>query len=203
VIVSLRGVLAAADADRVVLESGGLGYGVLVPGRLASSLSRRVGDEIFLHTYLHVRDDALQLFGFESPRERRFFVTLIGVSGVGPKVALAILSAYSVADLETAVVRGDDKRFESIPGIGRKLAQRLVIELKDKVGVELEPVPASMSSDGGAAGADPFLQARVALQNLGLPLREAEAALQGAPEGADLEELVRYALTKKSTSRTP
>ena len=139
-IVSLRGVVADADADRVVIEAGGLGYGVLVPGRLASALSRRVGDEVFVHTYLHVRDDALQLFGFESARERRFFVTLIGVSGVGPKVALAILSAYSVADLETAVVRGDDKRFESIPGIGRKLAQRLVIELKDKVGVELDAV---------------------------------------------------------------
>ena len=200
-IVSLRGVVADADADRVVIEAGGLGYGVLVPGRLASALSRRVGDEVFVHTYLHVRDDALQLFGFESARERRFFVTLIGVSGVGPKVALAILSAYSVADLETAIVRGDDKRFESIPGIGRKLAQRLVIELKDKVGVELEPSPAA----GGAAvaGADPFLQARVALQNLGLPLREAEAALQGAPEGAPLEELVRYALTRKGTDVRP
>jgi len=140
-IASLRGVLAGADPDKVVIETGGVGYGVLVPGRLASGLSRRVGDEVFLHTYLHVRDDALQLFGFESPRERRFFVTLIGVSGVGPKVALAILSAYSVSDLETAVVRGDDKRFESIPGIGRKLAQRLVIELKDKVGVELDSAP--------------------------------------------------------------
>jgi Holliday junction DNA helicase RuvA len=196
-IVSLRGVVADADADRVVIETGGLGYGVLVPGRLASALSRRVGDEVFVHTYLYVRDDALQLFGFESPRERRFFVTLIGVSGVGPKVALAILSAYSVSDLETAVVRGDDKRFESISGIGRKLAQRLVIELKDKVGVELETSPALPSDGAAAAGADPFLQARVALQNLGLPLREAEAALQGAPEGASLEELVRYALTKK------
>jgi len=199
-IVSLRGVLAGADVDKVVIEAGGLGYGVLVPGRLAAALSRRVGDEVFVHTYLHVRDDALQLFGFESPRERRFFITLIGVSGVGPKVALAILSAYSVAELETAVLRGDDKRFESITGIGRKLAQHLVIELKDKVGVELEPSPASAAGDAAAAGADPFLQARVALQNLGLPLREAEAALQGAPEGAPLEELVRYALTRKGAS---
>jgi Holliday junction DNA helicase RuvA len=201
-IVSLRGLLAGADADRVVIEAGGLGYGVLVPGRLASALSRRVGDEVFVHTDLHVRDDALQLFGFESPRERRFFVTLIGVSGVGPKVALAILSAYSVAELETAVVRGDDKRFESITGIGRKLAQRLVIELKDKVGADLDLAPAA--ADGApAAGADPFLQARVALQNLGLPLREAEAALQGAPEGAPLEELVRFALTRKAAEQKP
>jgi len=196
VIVSLRGVVADADAERVVVETAGVGYAVLVPGRLASALSRRVGDEVFVHTYLHVRDDAWQLFGFESARERRFFITLIGVNGVGPKVALAIMSAYSVDDLETAVMRGDDKRFESIPGIGRKLAQRLVMELKDKVGVELEAGPAP-SSDGAGPAADSFLQARVALQNLGLQLREAEAALQGAPDDATVEELVRYALSRK------
>jgi Holliday junction DNA helicase RuvA len=197
VIVSLRGVVTDADADKVVIEAGGLGYGVLVPGRLAAALSRRVGDQVLVHTYLYVRDDALQLFGFESARERRFFVTLIGVNGVGPKVALAILSAYSVADLETAVVRADDKRFESIAGIGHKLAQRLVLELKDKVGVALDTAPVSPAA-AVAAGPDPFLQARVALQNLGLPLRDAEAALQGAPDDASLEELVRYALTKKA-----
>jgi len=196
VIVSLRGVVADADAERVVIETAGVGYAVLVPGRLSSALSRRVGDEVFVHTYLHVRDDAWLLFGFESARERRFFITLIGVNGVGPKVALAIMSAYSVDDLETAVLRGDDRRFESIPGIGRKLAQRLVMELKDKVGVELEAGPAP-SGDGAGPAADSFVQARVALQNLGLQLREAEAALQGAPDDASVEELVRYALSRK------
>lgn len=200
-IVSLRGELADVGADRVVIETGGLGYGVLVPGRLSAGLAGRVGDQVFVHTYLYVRDDALQLFGFESARERRFFMTLIAVSGVGPKVALAILSAYSVAELEAAVARGDDKRFESIPGIGKKLAQRLVIELADKVGLDLDTLPAR-GVDGAAAAAvaDPFLQARVALQNLGLTLRESEAALQGAPVGAPLEELVRYALTKKEAT---
>ena len=200
-IVSLRGELADVGADRVVIETGGLGYGVLVPGRLSAGLAGRVGDQVFVHTYLYVRDDALQLFGFESARERRFFMTLIAVSGVGPKVALAILSAYSVAELEAAVARGDDKRFESIPGIGKKLAQRLVIELADKVGLDLDTLPAR-AVDGAAAAAvaDPFLQARVALQNLGLTLRESEAALQGAPVGAPLEELVRYALTKKEAT---
>jgi len=198
-IVSLRGRLTDVAADRVVLETGGVGYGLLVPGRLAAGLSRRVGEEIFLVTYLHVRDDGLQLFGFDGPRERRFFLWLIGISGVGPKVALAILSAYSVTDLETAVVRGDDKKFESISGIGKKLAQRLLIELKDKVGADLDAVPAQAATagDGAGAPADHFLGARVALQNLGLSLREAEAALQGAPEAATLEELVRYALTRK------
>jgi holliday junction DNA helicase RuvA len=200
-IVSLRGRLADVSVDRVVIESGGLGYGVLVPGRLSSGLAGRLGDEVYLHTYLNVREDALQLFGFESARERRFFTTLIAVSGVGPKVALAILSAYSVPDLEAAVLRGDDKRFESIPGIGKKLAQRLVIELADKVALELDSRSAP-AADGESAAAvtDPFLQARVALQNLGLTLRESEAALQGAPVGAPLEELVRYALTKKEAT---
>ena len=197
-IVSLRGQLTEVAADRLVLETGGVGYGLLVPGRLAAGLSRRVGEEIFLLTYLHVRDDGLQLFGFDGPRERRFFLWLIGISGVGPKVALAILSAYSAADLETAVVRGDDKKFESISGIGKKLAQRLLIELKDKVGADLESAPVSAAgADATGAPADHFLEARVALQNLGLSLREAEAALQGAPEAASLEELVRYALTRK------
>jgi Holliday junction DNA helicase RuvA len=200
-IVSLRGQLADVGADRVVIEAAGLGYGVLVPGRLSARFAGRVGDEVYLHTYLNVREDALQLFGFESARERRFFTTLIAVSGVGPKVALAILSAYSVPDLEAAVLRGDDKRFESIPGIGKKLAQRLVIELADKVALELDSRSAPATGGEPAAGAaDPFLQARVALQNLGLSLRESEAALQGAPVGAPLEELVRYALTKKEAT---
>jgi len=200
VIVSLRGRLVDVEADRIVLETGGVGYGVLVPGRLASTLSGRLQDEVFVHTYLHVRDDGLQLFGFETPRERRFFLSLIGISGVGPKVALAILSSYSVADLEAAVLRGDDKKFESIPGIGKKLAQRLLIELTDKVGTELGPAPAAAASGGEPAGApaDHFLEARVALQNLGLSLREAEAALQGAPDKGTLEELVRFALTRKN-----
>ena len=198
-IVSLRGELTEVAADRVVLEAGGVGYGLLVPGRLAAGLSRRLGEEIFLLTYLHVRDDGLQLFGFDTPRERRFFLWLIGISGVGPKVALAILSAYSVTDLEAAVVRNDEKKFESISGIGKKLAQRLLIELKDKVGAELDALPVR-AAGGEQAGAptDHFLEARVALQNLGLSLREAEAALQGAPDAGTLEELVRFALTRKN-----
>ena len=203
-IVSLRGRLVDVEGDRVVLETAGVGYGVLVTGRLASALSGRLQDEVFVHTYLHVRDDGLQLFGFETPRERRFFLSLIGISGVGPKVALAILSSYSVADLEAAVLRDDAKKFESIPGIGKKLAQRLLIELKDKVGAEFVSAPAAAAAGAEAAGApaDHFLEARVALQHLGLSLREAETALQGAPATASLEELVRYALTRKDEVTT-
>ena len=197
-IASVKGPVLAADAERAVISVGGLGLEVLAAGPTLSALSRQVGEEVKLDTYLHVRDDALQLFGFRSARERSFFLSLIGVSGVGPKVALAVLSGYPVAELETAIAVEDVKKFQSIPGIGKRLAQRLVIELKDKVGSP----GAGMPPDAHAAGegADAVLQARSALQNLGLTLREAEEALKGAPAGAELPDLLKYALARKSPS---
>lgn len=192
-IASIRGKLHSVDGDHAVLEVGGLGIEVLASGRTLGGLSGGLGEEVSLHTYLHVREDALQLYGFRSVRERVFFQWLIGVSGVGPKVALAVLSGYPVEDLEVAVARDDVRKFESISGIGRKLAQRLVVELGDKVG-ELPPAPSGAAA--GPASADGFLAARSALQNLGLSLREAEEALRGAPEDAPLEDLVKYALTR-------
>ena len=193
----VRGPLAAVDGERAVIEVGGLGLEVLASGRTLSSLVPHVGEEVSLYTYLNVREDALQLFGFRNPGERTFFLWLTAVSGVGPKVALAVLSGYPVAELELAVARDDVKKFESIPGIGKKLAQRLVVELKDKVG-ELPPV---VAGDAGETGApiltDHFIEARSALQNLGLTLREAEEALRGAPEDAPVEEMVKFALTRR------
>ena len=192
-IAAIRGKLELVDGEHAVIQVGGLGIEVLASGRTLGGLSGRLGEEVSLHTYLHVREDALQLFGFRSVRERVFFQWLIGVSGVGPKVALAVLSGYPVEELELAVARDDVKKFESIPGIGKKLALRLVVELGDKVG-EL-PAPTAGTA-AGATPADSFLAARSALQNLGLNLREAEQALRGAPEGAPLEDLVKYALTR-------
>jgi Holliday junction DNA helicase RuvA len=195
-IASIRGTLRLVDGEHAVVEVGGLGIEVLASGRTLGGLPGRIGEEVSLHTYLHVREDALQLYGFRSVRERVFFHWLIGVSGVGPKVALAVLSGYPVEELELAVARDDVKKFESISGIGKKLAQRLVVELGDKVG-DLPPVGAGEAgSPGGAAPTDGFMAARSALQNLGLSLRGAEEALRGAPEGASLEELVKYALTR-------
>jgi Holliday junction DNA helicase RuvA len=198
VIASVRGTLVRVDGERAVIEVGGLGLDILASGRTLGSLVPHVGGEVRLHTYLNVREDALQLFGFRDEGERTFFLWLTAVSGVGPKVALAVLSGYPVAELELAVARDDVKKFESIPGIGKKLAQRLVVELKDKVG-ELPPV------GGGDAGVtavstatDGFILARSALQNLGLTLREAEEALRGAPGDASLEDLVKFALTRKA-----
>ena len=195
-IASIRGPVLAADGERAVVAVGGLGLEIMAAGPTLSALSRQVGEEVQLQTYLHVREDALQLFGFRSLRERAFFLALIGVSGVGPKVALAVLSGYPVGELETAVALDDVKKFESIPGIGKRLAQRLVIELKDKVGAP--PLAASDEGAGGALPADVALQARSALQNLGLTLREAEEALKGAPADADLQDLIKHALAQKS-----
>jgi Holliday junction DNA helicase RuvA len=197
-IASVRGVLTAVDGERAVIEVGGLGLEILASGRTLSILVPHVGEEAGLYTYLYVREDALQLFGFRDPGERTFFLWLIAVSGVGPRVALAVLSGYPVAELELAVARDDVKKFESIPGIGKKLAQRLVVELKDKVG----GLPAAGTGEPGGPEApmvtDHFMEARSALQNFGLTLREAEEALRGAPEHASLEELVKFALTHKA-----
>ncbi len=195
-IASIRGQLLLVDGEHAVIEVGGLGIEVLASSRTLGAVSGRRGEEVSLHTHLHVREDALQLFGFRSQRERTFFLWLIAVSGVGPKVALAVLSGYPVEELELAVARDDVRKFESIPGIGKKLAQRLVVELRDKVG-ELPPVGAGETGEGGGpAPTDSFMAARSALQNLGLSLREAEEALRGAPEGAPLEDLLKYALSR-------
>jgi Holliday junction DNA helicase RuvA len=198
VIASVSGTLASVDGERAVVEVGGLGLELLASGRTLGSLAPHLGEQVSLHTYLNVREDALQLFGFREPGERTFFLWLTAVSGVGPKVALAVLSGYPVAELELAVARDDVKKFESIPGIGKKLAQRLVVELKDKVG-ELPPVGAG---EAGVTGVpiptDHFIEARSALQNLGLTIREAEEALRGAPEDVPVEDLVKFALTRKA-----
>jgi Holliday junction DNA helicase RuvA len=131
VIARLRGRPVALDADGLVLDVNGVGYRVLPT---ASAVRKADGrDEVTLETHLHVREDALQLFGFAAAEERQLFEQLLGVAGIGPKVALAIVSAYAPADLRRAIAGGDTALFESIPGIGRKLAQRVVLELKEKI----------------------------------------------------------------------
>src|SRR5207244_3809580 len=128
VISRLRGTAVARTGERLVLEVGGVGYAVAVTPT-ASRLAER-GGEVTLETYLHVREDALQLYGFAEPAERELFEHLLAVSGVGPKVALAIVSGSPPADLRRAIALDDTARFEAIPGIGKKTAQRVVLELK-------------------------------------------------------------------------
>ncbi len=180
----LRGKPVAHRPDGLVLDVGGVGY-LMQP--TPSALRRASGaDEIVIETYLHVREDVLQLFGFAEVEERELFELLLSVQGVGPKVALAIVSGSPPAELRRAIALEDTARFEAIPGIGRKTAQRVVLELKEKLGV-------APSESGGAA---PHLVARDALVELGYSVSEAERALAQVDSELPPEERVRLALRK-------
>ncbi|HEV3480518.1 MAG TPA: Holliday junction branch migration protein RuvA [Gaiellaceae bacterium] len=181
-IAQLTGRVVGRRLDSVVLDVGGVGYLLLATRRaLAKAQS---GEEVKLDTYLHVREDALQLYGFAEAAERELFELLLSVSGVGPKVAIAILSGSTPTDLRRAIVLGDESRFVAIPGIGKKTAQRIVLELKEKLG----PVDVS-----GEAPAEELV-ARDALVELGYSVHEAERALAGTDPALPPEERVREAL---------
>src|SRR5919197_5477102 len=141
----LRGGVVARSASGVVIDVGGVGY--LVNPTASARRKAEPGEEVVLETYMHVREDALQLFAFAEPAERELFELLLSVQGVGPKVALAIVSGSSPAELRKAIAREDTGRFEAIPGIGRKTAQRVVLELKEKLA---SAVGAGASGDLGA-----------------------------------------------------
>src|SRR5205085_11413856 len=180
VIARLRGTVVARTASGVVLDVGGVGYLVAATPRV----SARVGEEATVETYLHVREDALQLYGFATADERELFELLLGVSGVGPKVALSIVSGSTPAELRRAIARDDVKRFQAIPGIGLKTAQRVVLELKEKL----------VLVDTGAPGGD--LTARDALVELGWTLIDAERALSEVDDSLGIEEQVRAVLRR-------
>ncbi|MBE5922337.1 MAG: Holliday junction branch migration protein RuvA [Lachnospiraceae bacterium] len=131
----VKGELADVEEDYVIIENNGIGYRVFVPGSVASSLPG-IGADVKLHTYLHVREEIFQLFGFLTKDELSVFKMLISVSGIGPKGALGILTAMTTDELRFAVFAGDAKAISKAPGIGAKTAQRLVIELKDKLKLE-------------------------------------------------------------------
>ena len=187
-IARLRGKAVARSPDALVLEVGGVGY-LVQPTRRAAQKARGNG-EVVIETYLHVREDALQLFGFADAAERELFELLLSVQGVGPKVALAIVSGSSPDELRRAIALEDTARFLAIPGIGKKTAQRVVMELQEKlgtVGEAAEPTPLEPK---------PHLVARDALVELGYSIPEAEAALAGTDPEAPPEERVREALKK-------
>jgi holliday junction DNA helicase RuvA len=176
----LRGTVAARTAAGLVLDVGGVGYLLAATPRVTA----RVGEETTVETYLHVREDALQLYGFASAEEREMFELLLGVSGVGPKVALAIVSGSAPAELRRAIARDDTARFEAIPGIGRKTAQRVILELKEK------------AISAGAEMASGGVLARDALVELGWSMLDAERALADVDETLPVEEQVRSALRR-------
>jgi Holliday junction DNA helicase RuvA len=178
-IAQLRGTRAAVGPEGIVLDVNGVGYLVN-----ATPSVLRLGEELTVQTYLHVREDALQLYGFATAEERELFVHLLSVNGVGPKVALAIVSGSTPAELRRAIALEDTKRFEAIPGIGKKTAQRVVLELKEKLGALAGAAPASHQA----------LVARDALVELGYSVIDADRALEGIDRTLPLEEQIREAL---------
>lgn len=186
----LRGTVAHLTPGLVVLDVGGIGYEVRVPvgARLAG-----VGSELALHTHLAVREDAMDLYGFTALADRDLFRLLLGVSGVGPKLALAAVDTLGADGIRAAVIAEDVTALTAIPGVGKKGAQRLVLELRSRIGGL--PVGDATSLPGAAATVDdPRGEARQALGALGYGAAEVESALKGLPADKPAEELIRLAL---------
>lgn len=188
----LEGVLAEKSPETVVLDVHGVGYEVRVPLSTFFDLPDE-GKTVRLHIHTHVREDALQLFGFGSETERALFRLLIATSGVGPKLALSILSGLPAANLVAALRAGDLAALTRIPGVGRKTAERIVLDLREKVlGFEVETRSARTPAPDAAAAAES------ALTNLGYPRPHAERAvrraLESSADGASLETLIKEAL---------
>jgi Holliday junction DNA helicase RuvA len=172
VIAWIRGKLMVKESSRVVIDVNGVGYEVFIPLTTFTALPD-VGAEVSVDIYTHVREDALALFGFSSRQERRVFERLIGISGIGPRLAVTILSGGSVESLVGAIRRGDLARLTSIPGVGKKTAERIVVELKDKL------------QDLSAEAPRPSVETDVlsALENLGYSRAMAEGAVRRAANG--------------------
>ena len=194
---SLTGTLTAKAPTEVVLSIGGIGFTVHIPISTFEALGP-AGTTVTLLTHLHVREDALQLFGFASDNERVMFRALIAITGIGPKMALGILSGISVPDLRSHILTGNAAALTAIPGVGRKTADRLVLELREKVGKTSESAPAEPATNVR-------VEAALALVSLGYSRPAAEQAIAAAARtlaGGDppsLEQLIRAAL--KHTSR--
>lgn len=180
-IAQIRGLLAHKNADRIIVDVHGLGYEVLIPFSTYYELGNK-GEEVSLYVHTHVREDTLCLFGFHSMQEKQLFLQLIQISGIGPKLAVAILSGLPVDQFAGAVARADIARLSSIPGVGKKTAERIALEMKDKVAALLPED--ELLQEGGPASA---LQGDVvsALVNLGYPKHKAETVVSKAVRGQD------------------
>jgi Holliday junction DNA helicase RuvA len=192
----LRGILVEKDTEGVVVDAGGVGY------RASASLATlralpSLGEECVIHTRMVVREDAMLLFGFATREERMAFDSLTAVSKVGPKLALAVLSSMSPPEVAEAVARGDVQKLASVPGLGRKTAERLVLELKGKNLVAFGPEPTVASGGGGG----PYMEAREALAGLGYSLEEAEKALNDVPPQETVERYIKEALRRIGSRR--
>jgi Holliday junction DNA helicase RuvA len=187
VIALVSGTVAVRRGDHVVVDCQGVGYRLAVSAETLRHVPA-VGKPTLLHTHLIVRDDALALFGFATEEERELFLMLLAVQSVGPKVALAVLSGGPPRELLAAIAGGDSARFQAVPGIGKRTAERIIVELREKVGASLpEPPIRVMRSD------DPRSIAREGLIGLGYSSQEADELLDGV-SGEEPEELIAAAL---------
>lgn len=193
-IAMLTGQLAYKSLDHVIVDVQGVGYRLSVP--LSTFYSLPEEGAVRLHVHTHVREDALLLFGFLTPAEKELFGILLGVSGIGPKVALNLLSHSPATELARAIVGGDVKRLSALPGIGKKTAERLILELKDKL-ARTAPLPAASEAPLSlSAAADPCDEALSALINLGYKEALARKAMESLeiPPNASLEDILKGAL---------
>jgi holliday junction DNA helicase RuvA len=187
VIALVSGTVAVRRSDHVVIDTGGVGYRLAVSSETLRHVPA-VGNEAMLHTHLVVRDDALALYGFASEDERELFLMLLGVQSVGPKVALAVLSGGPPRDLLAALAAGNAARLQAVPGVGKRTAERIIVELREKVGVSV-----SADSITVTRSDDPRAVAREGLLGLGYSPIEVDELLDGAP-GERAEDLIAHAL---------
>jgi Holliday junction DNA helicase RuvA len=187
----VSGTVAVRRGDHVVVDCGGVGYRLSVSAETLRHVPA-VGKHVLLHTHMVVRDDALLLYGFATEEERELFLMLIGVQSVGPKVALAVLSGGPPRELLRAVAAGDTARLQAAPGVGKRTAERIIVELREKVGATA-PVALAEVGAGGGATDDPRILARDGLIGLGYTPIEVDELLDGA-EGERPEDLIAHAL---------
>lgn len=180
-IAHLRGTVASRAANYAVIDVGGVGYAVWVPDRCLAGGGAGEGEAtVTLFTWLSVREDAMELFGFSTPQDREFFRMLIGVSGIGPRAALNVLSALDAATLARAILKSDDARLVKVPGVGKKTAARIILELKEKVTRQSAgAVLASMPEDPGGEPVDrDLVDVLEVLEGLGCRPEAARAAVE-------------------------
>ncbi len=192
----LRGQLVEKDMEGVVVDVGGVGYRASASGTTLRALPA-MGEECVIHIRMVVREDAMLLFGFADKAERAAFDSLTAVSKVGPKLALAVLSRMSPQEVAEAVGRGDVVKLAAVPGLGKKTAERLVLELRGKNLVAFDPGLAG----GGEAAGGPYVEAREALAALGYSIEEAEKALKEVPPQDTVQRYVREALRQMRSKR--
>lgn len=186
----VRGILAHRGLDSVVIDVQGLGYDVAVTPRTLVGLPA-VGEEVVLHTHLHVREDQMALFGFDTGADKDLFSTLLGVSGVGPRVAMAILGTLTYEQLRLAVASDDVAALTQVPGIGQRSAQKLLLELKPRFDV----------SDARIEASGPLAEVREALSGLGYAPEEIRGTLADMPDDLPVEEMLRRSLRELGKAR--